>query len=147
MEAFHRTEHDMELGCYIDEHGVIQLRMSGNLSSDHIEHLEAWGESVREAMRTAKERDEEHVYCIIDLVGGVEADQDSLSFLISLVRHNKGYATRTGVFGANLIMRNFMDIALKVAGRTNMKAFATREQAEHWAITGRKLADQPLDEG
>lgn len=136
MEPFFLKENNRELGCYIDEQGVIQLRMSGNLSIDHLDDFQAWSEAVKLAMRTAKARDEARVFCIINISGGIDADRETLSELIKLVRHNKDYATRTGVYGANYFTTSLMDIALKLAGRTNMKTFPNRTEAEHWVFTG-----------
>lgn len=141
MKPFKLKKHDMELGCFIDYDGVIQIHMSGNLSSDYADDLSAWSAAVRVAMREAKERDSERVFCIIDLTGGVEADQESLTRLIDLVKHNKKFVTRTGIFGASLILRSFVDIALKATGRTNMKVFLDREQAEQWVLTGKSEAE------
>lgn len=136
MEPFILKEHNRELRCYIDDEGVIQLRMTGNLSSDHLEDFQAWSESVKLAMRTAKAHDKNRVFCIIDITGGIDADREALSELVKLVRHNKDYATRTGVYGANYFTTSLMDIALKLAGRTNMKTFPNRAEAEHWVFTG-----------
>ncbi|MFT5036547.1 MAG: hypothetical protein ACI9VM_000107 [Candidatus Azotimanducaceae bacterium] len=138
MKSYYNKTDDMELGCHIDEGGVIRVHMEGNLSSDNYDELLIWAESLRGAMRTAKAHDPKRVYCIINVVGRVDADLHSLKLLIDLVRHNKDYATRTGVYGANLIMRGFVDIAVKTAQRKNMKAFTTIDQAEKWIFTGKK---------
>ena len=138
MPPYYRKDDDMELGCHIDEQGVIRIYMEGNLSSDNVDELLIWAESLRGAMRTAKASDPGAVYCVIDVVGRIDADFQSLRILIDLVRYNKDYSTRTGVYGANAIMRGFVDIAVKAAGRTNLKIFDTCEQAEHWVLTGEK---------
>ncbi len=143
MESFRLKKHDMELGCFVDEDGVIQVHMAGNLSGDYKNELHQWADAVREAMRQAKARNPEQVYCIVDLTGGVEADQESLKGLIDLVRHNQDYVTRTGVFGANPIMGSIVDIALKATGRKNMKIFKTREHAERWVLHG--LGEEALE--
>jgi hypothetical protein len=140
MKAFGAKNDEVELAVSIDGEGIIRIVMSGNLSSDHDTLFAAWCDGVREAMREAKARDPERVFCVIDVTGGVDADKKTLGMLIELVKHNKEYATRTGVFGANPLMRSFMDIALKAARRTNMKAFPTQEEAEHWVLTGERVA-------
>lgn len=137
MKAFNVEKYDMELGCYLDDKGVIQILMSGNVSSDYEDEFAEWSESVKEAVRIAKENNPDKVYCVIDLSGlKIDADKESLEKLGELVLHNKGYATRTGVYGANLITRSFVDIALLPTGRKNMKMFQDKEDAERWVFTG-----------
>ncbi|MCD5380976.1 MAG: hypothetical protein LR008_00150 [Candidatus Pacebacteria bacterium] len=137
MKTFHEKKYDMELACSLDNNGVIRIKMAGNVSSDYEDEFMEWSETVREVMHTAKETDPKKVFCVIDLTGQkIDADKESLGWLIDLVKYNKDYVTRTGVYGANLITRSLVDIALRTTGRDNMKMFETQEQAEGWVFTG-----------
>jgi len=139
MRAFHEKKHDMELSCSLDYQGVVQISMSGNLSSDYEDVFIDWARSVRAAMKEVKSKNPERVLCIIDLTGPIiDTDQKTFKLLIELIRHNKDYVTRTGVYGAAFVTRNLVDIALKATGRKNMKMFVTREEAERWVFTGKK---------
>jgi hypothetical protein len=136
MEPFHIEKNDVELGVYIGEDGVIYLRMKGNLTSDHLPELKAWDAKVREAMRTAAQSDSARVLCLTDLTNGLEADEVSLQILKDLIQHNKEYATRTAVIGANFFMRNILILALRATHRSNMESFNTREDAMEWLLQG-----------
>lgn len=139
MEPYLRKNTDLELGCYIDEKGIIQLRMSGNLSSDYEDFFLEWDGEVRKAMITSKERDPENVYCVIDITGkSIDTDRKMLSHLINLMSHNKDYVTRTGVYGANFFAKSLIDIALKAVQRNNMKMFGTHEEAMAWVLLGKE---------
>lgn len=135
MHTFHFKNDELELGLSVDKNQVIQMRMSGNLSSDHRMHLLAWGEKVRETVCAVSEVSPDRVFCLVNLTGGMEADMETLVNLIELMRHNKHFVTKTAVYGATPIMKSFVDISLKATDRTNMKTFTTRTEAEKWLFS------------
>ncbi len=125
----------MELGCFIDEKGIIQMRLRGNFSSDHLVEFNGWCNATTEAMKTVYAKDPKRVYSIIDVTGGWGFDQKVLTLLIKAARENRPYATKTAVFGASMIMRSFMVIARLKTGRGNIKSFKSRADAECWLFT------------
>jgi hypothetical protein len=136
---FNTSNHEMQLSCMTDDDGVIRLKMCGNLSSEYEKEFLEWSEAVKQAMRDAKERNPDWVLCVIDLTGAaIVADQKSLSQLVNLMKFNKDYVTRTGVYGANVFTRHIVDIALKITRRTNMKMCATEAEAEDWVYRNKK---------
>lgn len=138
MQPFVVKNELMELSCHLDEAGVIQIRMSGNLSDDHEEELQRWAAAVRAAMRYAKAQNPGRVLCLIDLTGrNIEADHTSLTVLMELMKHNRDYATRTGVYGPSYFTRSIIEIALKATGRKNLKLFSTKTAAERWVFAAK----------
>lgn len=139
MEPFLIKTDDMELGCSIDEQGIIQLRVNGNVGIENEEHFLEWSDVVRGAMVAAKEKDPERVLCMIDITDRpIDVDQSMLTHLFSLMNHNRDFATRTGVYGGNFFTRSLLDVALKATGRTNMKAYDSKEEALEWVLNGRE---------
>lgn len=133
MNAPQETE-DMILRVSSDDDGIIHIRMKGNLSEDHLPEVIAWADRVKDEMKRAYERNPRRVLTLIDVTGAFEADAKTMSVLHALMLHNKDYATRTAVFGANYFIKMIVEVAVRSALRTNMHIFMTRDEALRWLL-------------
>lgn len=134
---------DMTLRVSTDDDGIIQIRMQGNLSEDHLPEVIGWADMVQDAMKRAFERDPHRVLTLIDVTGAFEADAKTMEILRSLMLHNKDYATRTAIFGATYFIRMIVEAAIRATFRANMGIFLTRAEALEWLLQENDIRDTP----
>lgn len=121
-----------KLGVEIDANDMINLVLGGNVTDEYIVDLKKWGEEVKKAMKTVSQRTGGTVYTIIDISEAHEFDEAAMRVIRDLMEFNKTYATRTATFGGSIYSVMAQDTLMVMTGRTNMKAFKTKEEAVKW---------------
>jgi hypothetical protein len=112
--------------------GIIYLSLSGTLSSNNIPQYQEWADKVHASIKARANFSPDHVLVLVDLSQLEHYDPKSSGIIYELLRSNRTLVTRTGMYGANEIVRIAINALTMVAQRDNIKVFATKEEALDW---------------
>ncbi|MBX4215391.1 hypothetical protein KW797_00350 [Candidatus Parcubacteria bacterium] len=130
IEPFYRAQRKY-LSTRVTEDGVIELELGGD-AADHLDDFHAWAEDVKNAMRKVSAARGGKVITLIDITNLHEFDSSGMEIIKGLMDFNKQYATRTATFGGDFFATMAQNVLEAAAGRHNMKAFKTRDEALEW---------------
>ena len=115
----------------VDPNNIIRLRL-GDLTLDKLDELKEWTEKVKKTIIDTFNRIGEKVRTIIDITDLKKYDSEAFIILIDLLRTTEQYTLKTATFGGDEYILTAQDALLALSGRTNFKAFKTKEEAFDW---------------
>jgi hypothetical protein len=81
----------------------------------------------------------ESTLCLVDVTGS-KFNSEVVDALKALAMHNRPYVIASALIGVSGLQRVILDGVLAFTGRTNLKAFATRDEAFAWLADRAKAA-------
>mgnify|MGYP001594732102 CR=1 FL=1 len=118
---------------HIDENGIVVMTFKGSITKSAVEELKTWAEETKTIIQRQFEKTGKKIKTTVDLTQVTnEYDGDAITVLSSFVKGNQPYIEKTATFGANWAIKFAEDIIIALSGRTNIKAFPTKEDALKW---------------
>jgi len=117
----------------VDPNNIIHLRL-GDLTSDKLDELKKWADKVEKTILDVFNRSGKKVRTIIDVTDLKKYDSEAFLILADLMKANERYTLKTATFGGSEYILAAQDALLALSGRTNFRAFSTKEEALDWLI-------------
>ena len=115
----------------VDPDNIIHLRL-GDITSDKLDDLRNWADKVKKTVLDAYNRTGEKIRAIVDIADLKKYDSKAFLILADLMKVNERYISKTATFGGDEYIFTAQDALLALSGRTNFKAFKTKEEALDW---------------
>ena len=117
----------------VDENNIVHISLGGSLKKENLPELRKWAEDTANIVKETHEKTGQKVKAVIDLTNlHVDYDPQDLMVIVDLMKANEPHMFKAGTFGAATGIRFATDVALTMAGRTNLKSFKTKEEALVW---------------
>ena len=117
----------------VDENDIVHIALTGSLKKENLPGLKEWADETAIIVRNTHEKTGQKVKALIDLTNlKVDYDPQDLMIIVNLMKTNEPHMFKAGTFGAAIGIRFAADVALTMAGRTNLKSFKTKEEALVW---------------
>lgn len=118
----------------VDERNMIQLSLSGDLGPKQMDDFVAWTAKIKKSMVEVDTLQHGRVLSLIDISRLNSFSMELLAPLQEVMHFNAPYATKTAVYGPNLLISTILRSTIVLTHRTNMKIFGNREDALAWLL-------------
>lgn len=117
----------------VESEGKIVLKISGSLKKDCLEALSAGIAQAKVLIQEQAKTCNNQVKILVDL-SDFDGSYDTISMehLAELARFDTSYVYRTACFGGPILTGMLVQFVATLAGRSNLKFFASKDRAEDW---------------
>ncbi len=117
----------------IDEHGFLELKLSGVLSGEKVKELRAEVDETTRVVEELFKKKRGLIRILLDITDFTGTySMDAMMVMKQFATHNRPFVYRTGVFGGSDTARVAAEITVALAGRDNIRFFKTRADAMRW---------------
>ena len=123
---------DKKLKIEVGSDGIIYLSLGGKLEGLNLVALEKWSKEVHNIIRDRYENTYAPVKVVIDINAVDGYAPEAVTILTKLLVEDKQFVYRSATHGGSEYILMAQDMLTSLSGRTNFKAFKTKEDAVAW---------------
>ena len=125
---------DFSLRCTVNQDDIIMLTAAGRMTNEKRAEFSAWTNDVKKCVCEIAKKHPDSVLLLSNVSGVGHFESDLLDDLKSLFDHNKEFVTKSAIVGAHRYLGLLIDAVAKFTGRTNIRQFASNEEAIAWLL-------------
>lgn len=123
---------DKKFKIEVGNDGVIYLSLGGKLEGLNLVALEKWSKEVHNIIRDRYENTYAPVKVAIDIDAVSGYAPEAVTILTKLLIDDKQFVHRSATYGGSDYILMAQDMLTSLSGRSNFKAFKTKEDAVAW---------------
>jgi len=116
----------------VGDDGIIYLSLAGKLAGLNLVALDKWHKEVHVVIKDRYENTYVPVKVVIDVSGVLDYAPEAVTLLTNLLVEDKLLVYRSATFGGSQYILMAQDMLASLSGRSNFKAFKTKEEAVEW---------------
>lgn len=129
---------ELSLDAKLGQDGIIYIKVSGKVTSQHLEQFSHWTDSVKTLIGARAAAGLDPILVLADISEVTHYERKPVTILRELLDYDKQFPVRTAVVGASKFASILIDSLTAILVRKNVRQFRTQSEAMLWLTEGMK---------